>query len=96
MAERVLEANETSYEDGIYGWISREHVPTIEEARAVAVKELWGGIEEAAELRLTPVLMRLESEVEAKIKGREFPNWVECTTRASKSDPYWRVERTSG
>jgi hypothetical protein len=75
-------------DDTILGWLSREAVPSESEARALAADEL---LEPPESLALTPVLMRVESEVEAKINGHEAPLWVECTSRAKKAEPFWRV-----
>lgn len=46
----------------------------------------------AAGMRAESILMREESEVEAKIHGHEFPLWVPCTKRARAYAAYWRVE----
>jgi hypothetical protein len=71
------------------GWLSRITFTDPEEAITVAATEL-GVARERIELR--PVLMRQQSEVEAKIPGNEFPCWVECTTRARRCEPFWRIE----
>jgi hypothetical protein len=47
-------------------------------------------------LSAKPILMRVESDVEAKINGRADENcYIECTTRARHPYPFWRVERAA-
>jgi hypothetical protein len=52
----------------------------------------WIGYDSVEAVKLTPVLLREESEVESKINGHEFPFMVECTARARHPEPYWRIE----
>lgn len=75
------------------GWISRVAFPHAGEALAEA-KRLLGIPSES--IKLKPVLLREESEVEANINGHEFPLWVECTKRAKRPVPYWRIEADRG
>jgi hypothetical protein len=70
------------------GWVSREVVADPEEAITLAARELGVPRER---ITLAPVLMREESEVEARINGHEFPQWVECTARAKSPERFWRV-----
>lgn len=86
--------NEAAYEGGAFGWISRSAVPDAEEAITLAAEALQDYPRERIQLR--PVLMREQSEVEAKIAGEEFPLWVQCTKRARQHEPFWRVEVTDG
>jgi hypothetical protein len=79
--------DEASYED-FDGWLSRDAIPDPEGAITAAAQALEVPRER---IELVPVLMREESEVEAKINGHEFPCWVECTRRARKPEPFWRV-----
>lgn len=79
--------DEACYED-FDGWLSRDAIPDPEEAITLAAQALGVKRERVA---LEPVLMREESEVEAKIAGHEFPCWVECTRRAKHPEPFWRV-----
>jgi hypothetical protein len=47
-------------------------------------------------LSAKPILMRVESDVEAKINGREDENcYIECTARARRPELFWRVERSA-
>ena len=47
-------------------------------------------------LSAKPILMRVESDVEAKINGRQDENcYVECTSRARRPELFWRVERAA-
>lgn len=96
MPELFLLANEEAYERGILGWMIRP--PGEEQAARSAVQERAMeyvrrevGIVDG-HLHLTPVLLREESEVEAKINGHESPLWVECTARAKRAESYWRIE----
>jgi hypothetical protein len=84
-----LEADEVAADAGRFGWVSRDAFPDEPEAEAFARSQIVGPPERLA---LSPVLMRGESAVEAEINGHEFPMYVECTTRAKKPMPYWRVE----
>lgn len=91
----LMPPDEVASERGIYGWICREAVPDEDEARALAAEQASGfeaRVVAPEELKLTPVLMREESEVEANINGHEFPLTVECTARARDHAPYWRIE----
>jgi hypothetical protein len=90
--EELLLADEYAYEDGRLCWVSREMHPRKEEAADYAVRQLADRDVTRDLIRLIPVLLRLESEVEANINGHECPYWVECTTRAKHPLPYWRVE----
>lgn len=86
-----MHPDEVASEDGVDGWLSREEIPDIDEATRAAAAEL---AVPAECLRLTPVLMREQSEVEARIHGHEAPYWVECTKRARHPERMWRVETT--
>ena len=70
------------------GWLSRDTFPDVGPAMTEAARLLREPVERIV---LTPVLMREESEVEAKINGHEVPMWVECTSRAKSPMRYWRV-----
>lgn len=89
--EPVLLPDEIASERGVVAYVAREAHPDAAEAIAVADREDGLG-RPVAEMRAVPVLLREESEVEAKIHGHEFPLWVECTTRARSPVPYWRVD----
>jgi hypothetical protein len=50
--------------------------------------------DQTVSLQAKRVLMRMETDVEARIAGRDGENClVECTSRARRPYPYWRVER---
>lgn len=52
--------------------------------------------DDSVALSAVPVLMRLQSEVEGRISGFEGePMMVECTARAKRPLPHWRIERTA-
>lgn len=91
-----LDASEPASERGIVGWVSREGVS---EAEAIEVARRDAqSLEACVPLKIEPVLMRLQSEVEARINGGDEdgnPLWVECTKRARRPVPYWRVEVAS-
>lgn len=88
--EVMLPADEWgSFDGGPDAWVSRLAVPDPEEAITLAAKELCV---EREYLELRPILMREESEVDARINGHEFPHWVPCTRRARAYEPFWRVE----
>lgn len=89
--ESVLLPDEIASEDGIVAYVARDAFPTADSAIAAAVREDGLG-RPAPGMRAEPILMREESEVEAKINGHEFPLWVECTKRARRYERYWRVE----
>lgn len=93
LTEPWLEADEVASEQGRCGWVARDLYPDAAEAEAFARTRMYGSPER---LHLTPVLMREESEVEANINGHEFPMYVECTARAKRPLPYWRVEGSDG
>lgn len=38
------------------------------------------------------VLMRELDETACKIRGLDWPWWVECTTRARNPVPFWRID----
>lgn len=85
--ELALWPDEAASEE-IVGWVSREAFPDRDEAAEYARREF----DVTSRLSLTPVLLREESEVEARIHGHEFPHWVQCTPRARAYAHYWRVE----
>lgn len=70
----------------IKGWLSRQAIPDGDEACAIVAHELGVSVDR---VQLRPMLMREESEVEARINGHEMPYLVECTRRAKQSQPYW-------
>lgn len=77
------------------GWLSRIVFSDPEEAITFAAEQLTfehGRQITREQIELHPVLLREQSEVEAKVAGNEFPCWVECTTRARRAEPFWRVE----
>lgn len=88
--EPWLEADDAAQDSGWLGWVSRDQYPVREVAEEHARR--WLGYGHTDPLQLTPVLLRLESDVEAAINGHEFAFYVECTERARSPHPYWRVE----
>lgn len=88
--ERVLLPDEIASEDGVVAYVGRGAFPDAEAAIAEAAREDTLS-REATGMRAEAILMREESEVEARINGHEFPLWVECTTRAKAHAAYWKV-----
>jgi hypothetical protein len=93
-ADPFLEPSEIAYEYGVVGWVSHEIAPT--KADAIAYAYSHGAVDADSPLSATDVLMRLQSEIEAKINGGDDdgnPQWVQCTKRARRPVAYWRVEK---
>lgn len=81
-------------------WVYRNPLDREEEIVQLVLDDLrqLGYLEsdDTVNLRATPILMRVETDVEARIAGREGENcMLECTKRAKYPEPYWRVERIS-
>lgn len=89
-AEPILVPDETASELGVVAFVSCDAFPEATDAIRVALREDYLGRSEAG-VRAVPILMRLVSEVEAKINGNETPFWVECTKRAKAPVAYWKV-----
>jgi hypothetical protein len=76
-------------EAGYAAWIERcegdDPVQVVDEAIDVFDLRDYGKWE------ASPVLVREESEVEARIAGHECPWYIECTPRAKGAQPFWRI-----
>jgi hypothetical protein len=83
-----LEADEIAFESGWVGWVSRDIYPDMAAAKAFARRQT---LEPDRAIMAVPVLLRITSEVETRIRGAEWPFYVECTTRARRPLAYWRI-----
>lgn len=89
----VLEPDSVAFSHGVVGWVSHERASTRTEA--IQYVRDHADFDVPSSLRAVDVLMRLQSEVEARINGGDEdgdPQWVQCTKRARHPVPYWRIE----
>lgn len=70
----------------VLGWHDRSERQ--DEQALLAEFEAWYG---DGPLELHPILARSASDVECRINGWEEGTFVECTSRAKKSWPMWKV-----